>query len=550
MSDISKIREKFPQYSDISDSELAFRLYQKSYSDMPLVGFTKSLNMDKSEALDFLKFASKQGKTLAFKDSDPNIGGRAGGIARSTLQGLTFGGGDELVAGGVAAGRKLVGDERAIGDIYSQELGRERSRISQFQEVSPVTSAVTEFAGAAAVPLSAARNVKQALGLGAATGAVTGGLTGEGAEDRLRQARNSAILGGVLGASFQKAGDLIGTQFEKVMSNRAAKAISEGADSVEQLRLEAGDAYKAARDAGVVIDEDAYLSFVEGVIEKVSGGPGRTVRSKLTPKAADVIDTMYDDIGKVIGLEDLEYYRQLAQAPAGKTTDKAEQRAAMLIINGLDEFVDNLSPSQISSGDAKKAASELKKARALWQKMRKSEEVGRIIDVAESGGYAGGFESGIKNQFSAILRNPKRSKGYTKAELELMSEIVQGSPLGRVFAGISYLGLSPSGGRTPPIGGALFTGATAGALTGDPTMAVIGAGVELGATTALRAVREWDMGQRARTFQQLVASGSADKVRREAPEVFKLLQEAATAATRGTVATGSPSSIDTGLLSQ
>ena len=61
MGNITEFRKKYPEYDDMSDEELSFRLHQKHYSDMPLVGFAKSFGLGKKGSLDFLKYASEQG---------------------------------------------------------------------------------------------------------------------------------------------------------------------------------------------------------------------------------------------------------------------------------------------------------------------------------------------------------------------------------------------------------------------------------------------------------------------------------------------------------
>ena len=124
--------------------------------------------------------------------------------------------------------------------------------------------------------------------------------------------------------------------------------------------------------------------------------------------------------------------------------------------------------------------------------------------------------------------------GLAKDEIALLSQIQQGSPVGRVLAGLSYLGFSPSGGRAAPAAGGMATGAIVGGLAGGgPLGALAGAGLEVAGTTALRAVREMDLEKRARTLQQIISSGRADEVMQKSPEAFRLLQEAASAMTRG-----------------
>jgi len=552
MATLDEIRSQYPQYKDMSDAELSLGLYNKFYSDMPIMGFAKSMGMDKTQSLDFLKLAhEKTGQGVRFKQPEASTGGLATSIGRSALQGLTLGGGEEVVAGGVSGLRKLTGDERSLGDIYAQELERERSRIEQFRETNPATAAISEFVGGMALPLGAAKNIKQAAGIGAGLGGVTGALSGEGGEGRLTGAAIGTVAGGILGAGGQKAADMIGGMLQRRLAAKAVKAANEGVDAVSAMKAEAGKLYDEVSASGLKIDPDSFDAMLNDTISKIAGGQGRPVREKLIPYSSDVLDAMKDFSGKAVGIEDLDYLRQLAQVPAGKVTDPAEQRAASIIINGIDDFVGSLDPAKVISGDAADVASKLTQARDLWSRMRKTEKISKIIEVAKRGGYAGGFESGIKNQFQTILRNPKQQRGFSKDELELMSEIVKGSPVGRILAGISYLGFSPSGGRAAPTSG-LLGGMSAGALVGGAPGAAIGATLEAAATTGLRAIREMSLENKANLFKDIVASGKASQIKTQYPEIFDVLQKAASAVTRGTIAAGSPAPepFRFGLLSQ
>lgn len=527
MEGIKALREKFPQYEDLSDGQLAFGVYNKFYSDMPIVGFAKQIGLDKTQSLEMLKSANSAGKGLKFEQPEPSVGGGAMGTLRSGFQGLTLGGGDEIVAGGVSALKKLTGDERSMGDIYSQELERERSRLGQFEEQAPKTALASEVASSMALPLGPVKTVGQAALTGLGYGAASGFLSGEGsAADRAKSLALNAALGGMFGAGFKKASDMVGSSFERYLSDKAAKAIAKGGQSVDELKASANALYEEARASGATISKDAFEDFVSQTVAKVSGGVDEDIAAKLTPSSAAVLEAMKRKVGQSVGVDDLDAFRKLAQTPAGKVTDKGEQRAASMIIEGIDDFVDNINPDQLTSGTIDGVSETFKAARDMWARMRRTEKLQNIIETAKEGGYAGGFESGLKTQIGTILRNPKQRRGFSEGELRLLSEIQTGTPLGRALAGISYLGFSPSGGRTVPTGG-LVTGGLVGGFTGGPLGALVGAGVEAAATTGLRAVREMSMEKRARLLQEIISTGMADQVAQKAPEAFKLLQEAA-----------------------
>lgn len=528
MEGIKSLREKFPQYEDLSDGQLAFGVYNKFYSDMPIVGFAKQVGLDKAQSLEMLKSANSAGKGLKFEQPEPSVGGGAMGALRSGFQGLTLGGGDEIVAGGVSALKKLTGDERSMGDIYSQELERERSRLGQFEEQAPKTALASEVASSMALPLGPVKTMGQAALTGLGYGAASGFLSGEGGgADRAKSLALNAALGGMFGTGFKKASDMVGSSFERYLSDKAAKAIAKGGQSVDDLKASANALYEEARASGATISKDAFEDFVSQTVAKVSGGVDEDIAAKLTPSSAAVLEAMKRKVGQSVGVDDLDAFRKLAQTPAGKVTDKGEQRAASMIIEGIDDFVDNINPEQLASGTIDGVSETFKAARDMWSRMRRTEKLQNIIETAKEGGYAGGFESGLKTQIGTILRNPKQRRGFSEGELRLLSEIQTGTPLGRALAGISYLGFSPSGGRTAPQAGGLVTGGLVGGFAGGPLGALAGAGIEAAATTGLRAVREMSMEKRARLLLEIISTGMADQVAQKSPEAFKLLQEAA-----------------------
>lgn len=542
MATIEEIRQQYPQYADISDGELMYGMYKNFYSDVPVMGFVKTLISDVGLSMDEVKkfsaLAKEGGADFSFQQAAPSVGGRAAGTARGLLQGLTLGAGEEIVAGGTAAARKLLQqDPRALGDIYEQELERERGRIQQFRETDPLLAYGSELTGAVAVPLAGAgQTIRGTAALAGGTGAAAGFLGSEGGfQERATGAAVGGVLGALLGAGLQAGGKALGASFEDYMSRRAARAVAEGADSIQQLRNEANAAYNAARASGVEIDRAAYDDMVTRVIADVAGAPGRPVREKLIPKSADVLQAMKDMSARTVGIDDLDYFRQLAQTPAGMVTDKAEQRAASIIIKGLDDFVEGLSPTQIATNpaSAREAVENLGRARELWGRMRRTQTIQEIIDTAAAGGGAGGFESRLKNQIGAIIRDPKKRRGFSPAELSLLSQIQKGTPVGRILAGISYLGFSPSGGRAAPLVGGMTTGAVAGGFAGGALGALLGAGAEVAGTTLLRALREMSLEEQARLYAQVIASGKADQAFKAYPSVMRYLEAIATRAAVG-----------------
>lgn len=95
---IEQIRQKYPQYKDLSDRELADALHGKFYSDMPKAEFYTRVGLEE-------------------RDPEGIRGSYGSGLARTVGQGVTFGFGDEIEAGA----RSAFGDK-----TYEEEVARIR----------------------------------------------------------------------------------------------------------------------------------------------------------------------------------------------------------------------------------------------------------------------------------------------------------------------------------------------------------------------------------------------------------------------------------------
>lgn len=201
-----------------------------------------SVARSKNNAMgDFLRQQAsqpKQGETEAetFKRqygglTMPERPGMGEGMNRASLQGATFGLGDEIVAGGTAALDAILRGDN-FGEAYGVRRAQERSKLEQFREDSPVAAYGSEIGGAiptAMAPwLNIARGGNFARGIG--TGAVQGGIYGfgAGAGGPVEQLKSTAIgagVGGGVGALAVPVAAGAGRLVNRLMTDRAAKQV-------------------------------------------------------------------------------------------------------------------------------------------------------------------------------------------------------------------------------------------------------------------------------------------------------------------------------------
>lgn len=565
MSKLSDFRAQNPEYDNMSDAELSYRLYKKFYGDRPLMVYANDLGLDSKQKMDFLKYAGQQGDSISFNtktNSQPSYGGAGMGAARSAFQGMTFGGGDEIVGGGVAAVKKLTGDGRPIGDIYRQEQQREKQRVEEFRKDYPKTSLMSELSGGLIVPLGATKTIKGAMATGGTIGGIASFLNSDGTlTERALNMPLGAILGTLFGGGVAATGQALSGQLGAIISKKAQQAAAAGGKALDVLKKEAREAYNQAFQEGVSIKPEAFNNLLDNIIQKVSGG--REIKEKLTPQGAAVIEDMSKslqglvkeagdipeggglanvvqnalqraDDNKGLSLDDLEYFRQLAGVPAGNFNNQAEARIGKIIKNEIDDFVTKLGSGDVYGGDPAVAAKAIEKARNTWSRMRKTEVIDKLLEKA--GTYAGGKESGLRNQISNILRNDKKRAQFSKDEIELLMQIRQGSPLGNLIANIAAAGYSVTGGRGNLGQGVASTTGPIAALIGYELGGVGGAaaGILLDQTvkTGIKAVQELSMEQKVMLFRDIVANGLAKEVRKKNPSAMRLLETAAKNAPR------------------
>lgn len=167
MATLAEIRQQYPQYSDMSDQQLADGLYRTHYSDMPRADFDRRVGLQTQ-----------------------SWGEYARGLGREALQGATFDFADELGLTDRAASERF-GAQYPIASTVARIAGG----VAPF--VAGPGAAVARLAVGSTLP----RTIARSAGVGAGAGAASGLGAGEGTiAERLPSAAEGAALGAGLGA--------------------------------------------------------------------------------------------------------------------------------------------------------------------------------------------------------------------------------------------------------------------------------------------------------------------------------------------------------------
>ena len=405
-------------------------------------------------------------------------------------QGATFGAADEMAGGlnAVLPGNGTMGERYAFGREYS------RAMVDAARRDHPVAAYGGEIATAAATPgvaLNAAKgaSLPARMAVGAATGAGQGALSGFGAgEGGLGERANSAKLSGGIGAAVGGAIPGLGALLQKALDGRATqKAISDlvaNAPTSEQLRAMGQSAYKAIDDAGVAIKPDVIQRGMDDIASTLGAeGAALDVGGRVFPAGRAIMDAAKTatDGKNTVPFKDLDIFRRFVSGAArASSQNPADARLAGIAMGKIDDMVTGLKPGDVDAGDLQALQTLLPKARDLWTRMSKSQKIDDAIAAGDD--YVSGATSGIRNQFSRILKNPKLSAGFSEVEKAAMRRVVKGT-LPEQFVHLASGGLgkimSVLGGGMSGGAGGVAAGAGISAGLGKASEAIVRKNAEI-----------------------------------------------------------------------
>lgn len=326
-------------------------------------------------------------------------------------------------------------------------------------EASKFVTSIPAFAGAGAALTKAgvpglqtlSQNMGQQLAGGAVGGLAYGG-TKEITDNPLLQ-----VLAGV-------GGGLAGSGAVAALSNRAARQAIPSADAIKQM---ANQSYKASEAAGAIIKPEAVQRLMASVTDDLAQQAYIPLNA---PKVAGVLGEIERISQGNVTLKGLDALRQAARDVAN-STDAAEARLGLRMIDKIDDLVLSLKPADIVQGQSDDAVNALLKARSLWGNSRKAQLIDDAIESAglraASTGSGGNVENAIRQNLRRIIDNPKLRKGFSKSELAEIKNVVTGSNTQNLLRLV---------GKLSPQGSGLMAALGIGATAANPAMAVVPAG--------------------------------------------------------------------------
>lgn len=409
--------------------------------------------------------------------------GRGDAFQRGITQGATFQLADELFAGamtpvemGVRAWRgedQGAGFLERAGNAYTAVLDDQRAMDREAEQNFPVSSIAANIGGSiltggelargGATLLSGAQPTMASMaGRGAAEGALYGAAHGfgggEGAEDRAWRAGEGAAIGGVVGGGVGAYG-----------ARSAQRAAERAAPDAQSLRNQANQLYQQAEQAGIRIKPKSFQRAVDDITKVASeAGIDRTIH----PKATAALARLQEARAEPLTLQNVDTLRRVIGG-AAKSLDADERRIASMMINSVDDYLQRLSPSDITQGNARQAQTAIKQARDYWSRFRKSEIIEDLFERAGTRGanFSGsGRENALRAEFRTLSRNARKMRPFSKEERAAIIKVARGGPMENALRMVGKF--APTGIVSSTLGGG------AGYAVGGPlgALGVMGAG--------------------------------------------------------------------------
>ena len=208
----------------------------------------------------------------------------------------------------------------------------------------------------------------------------------------------------------------------KKSPNEIAKA-SKGFKSYEEMKEAASSLYKYADDVGGVLRPETTNKILNDISSKVS----------LKTKAGKAVSSGWaidDMLERLSTLKDsplsLQSFQEMDEILGDKINKSfkdglsKEGKKLLDIQSSLRDAIEGISPDMVSGGKAGFEA--LRKGRALWRQSMKARDISSIIENAQ---YSQNPSTYIKSRLATMIKNPKKTRGYSGKELDLIKEAAQ-----------------------------------------------------------------------------------------------------------------------------
>lgn len=336
------------------------------------------------------------------------------------------------------------------------------------------TPAIAKATGADPETVRAMENIPALVpGMGKVLNKVPGGTLPEQAKAAYSATKTGAKA---LGNAASTAGDAIGEVAKPVAAKMLLEPLRKGFEArtpedldkvIGNMKQTSSASYQQMRDAGAIPTQ----ASIDGVISNIDAEVGKTgiVNSSIHGSYVQAMNALKERAKQGnMSLEELDQYRQLLSEVANDNTTKIDganstAKKAITAIEALDDSVEKMTGTDLSTGDTK-AIDALMAGRAQWAKARKFQQVADVIRRSD------GDANYVKREIKKLTDDPKKMRGYTKQEVELLKKAGKLSTMEGILKMAGKFGIDFGGSRIgntalPVVGGFAATHA-AGPIVG------------------------------------------------------------------------------------
>lgn len=456
---LEEIRQQYPQYNSLSDGDLAFRLWNKTYKgQIPMGQFADSIGLSQPAFTEMVSVAEQSGYQPTERTFAEGFRPDAS-TPRAFLQGALLGGSDEAVGAIRGVAQKIAGAEQPVGSLVSQAIDDERAKLEQFRQVAPGEALATEIAGSIASPanlvgggaLTALRPAARGAIAAGTTGAAYGFLSGEGsARERAENAIEVAIPSALIGSGSQTLVNLAGRTGQRL--SRAVERSNQDL-SLDSLRDVKNLAYREVDQSGAVFSPLDMKSLYREARE-IARDHNYVQEADTETYAA--LKVLRNQVDQELTIGQLDKIRQNLWKRYNATNGK--ETAIGDMIDAIDELVESVPETNELMRVARAANSRYKKAELL------TDAFDRAARQTSSTGSGGNIVNKYRQAVTSILNNPKKAKWFSEDELSSMEQFVSGDLSQNALRLI---------GKLSPSGNGLMMALNIGAVAADPMLAAV-----------------------------------------------------------------------------
>ncbi len=205
--------------------------------------------------------------------------------------------------------------------------------------------------------------------------------------------------------------------------------------------------YRKSEALGVTVSQPSFSDMVTSMKADMSKEGYRDFRHPAAASELKVLDANIKN-GAPQTFQDLDILRQ-AISDNKASPNPGERRIAGIMQRKIDNYMENLTPSDIVSSDpaaAPEALSTLRTAQNLWGHFRKSEQIDKLVQRAgdRAGQFSGsGYENALRTEFRQFVLNDKKMAKFSPEEQLALRRVSRGGLAANVAR---YVGkLAPRG---------------------------------------------------------------------------------------------------------